>query len=1371
MSDLVRCGLAFNTADEFRAAFVARGEGRCFVPYPDVLDEGQVVIVDATVGEDARLEVSGVVVQPDFDENGNIGVLVQLDSASAAAVRTLDTKLDAPKDGPVEVFATTRFRARTGKISAAAAQFVTATSPGAEGEEPLLEPGTTVDERFAIEAHIASGGMGDVYRANHVHLKRAVALKLMKRVLAADPEMWARFKREAELVSQLESQHVVRVFDFGQTKDGQPYLAMEYVEGPTLDVMLDKGPLAPEHATELLLQVCEGLADAHALGVIHRDLKPPNIIVGKKRDGSEVAKILDFGIARLADKGSQSGGEKLTQMGIVVGTPAYLSPEQALADELDERTDIYALGCVAYELLTGKPPFVADDLRKVISLHLTAAPVDPAVKRPELEKHAALCAVVLKALAKEKDKRFQSVAALAEGLKAAAAGHPPEAPPPSLAREAAPAEWTDAPAPSPVSPDDWPPPSAAATPLPGAPAPETLAAADDFFTTVGGQPLSSASSPSGLRQTADVLKGAVDDDVLRLLQQVRDTLPPTPTSGIAVLVEVMGPAPGSPLAKACLGRALFAASRAGAFLDLADEDGVLLGFATAELVPAGRALKALVAMRDAVADAGLRAEPPAKASIRAAAVLATIDPEESPFCGPARARLRPLVARFKAGEIACDKALAVQAHDAVDFSPAPGGDVVLVTARRTRNKRTASELIGRTTVLEALDRRIASFAQGVVAPVLVRGDSGAGRSTLAHEVAARARKQSLAAVVAHSPEGPTGEPFGALTSVVCAVAGVPLEHRAARLRAALEGLKLPADEREAALALTGVTQLPSPLTAGQAVHALRAVVKAGAAERPVVLLFDGLEEMDEQSVEAFRELVTRPASRELTIGFGAPGAAADRVAALPSLELPALTPSEMNRLVSVYLDATPGPRLQAVLAEQARGLPGVVLDWLWWLDDRGSLVVSGQGVELQDEVPELSPPRLLDARLAALPLEARRVLEAAALGGETFDGQQISTAWPRATPAAFQLAVSSRFVRPTGNRRWRFSSLSGRRAVLAAVSPERQAMHRRLAGALIEQGRVDPSSVDPAVVARHLTHGGDGARAAQLWKHAVDAALARRVPHDAVTAMKGLAAALALLPASPEGTRARVDMLARAAGTALSAQDAATARTLVDDATALEKLLPAPSPELALSLARVHRSEARRARATEALTRAAQLAKGTPLLALVEAERAESREQEGDLEQAATAFEAALSWAEQARELARWHGEVDLTARLLARLAAVKLQKRDLETARRLLDQSLTRWRATAWPPGEARVLANLGTTLAAGKQFEAAARAFEASAAAAQRSGDLLFRARVLIQQARALKKHDASSAQAKAVAAEARKLSGALGWDQGRTEAAAMA
>ncbi|MCC6332378.1 MAG: protein kinase [Myxococcales bacterium] len=1362
MTDLVRCGLAFSTPEEFRAAFVARGAGRCFVPYPDELLDGQVVIVDATVGDHARLEVSGVVLQPDFDESGNIGVLVQLDEASAAAVKTLDSKLASPTSTtePMEVFATTRFRARTGKMSSAAPQLAT---PSDEGEEPLLEPGTMVDERFAIEAHVASGGMGDVYRANHVHLKRAVALKLLKRIFASDPEMWARFKREAELVSQLESQHVVRVFDFGQTKGGQPYLAMEYVDGPTLDEVVAKGPLSPGHATRVLRQVCEGLAEAHALGVIHRDLKPPNIILGHKRDGAEVAKILDFGIARLADRGHRAGGERLTQLGIVVGTPSYLSPEQALADELDERTDIYALGCVAYELLTGRPPFVADDLRKVISLHLTAAPAEPSARRPELAQHPALCAVVLKALAKEKDRRFQTVKELAAALEAAAGG---VAPAPSAPPRAPPVEeWAEAPAP--MAPEDWPPPSVAAAP-PQAPTPELSAAADDFFSTVGGQPLAPSSSPSGLRTSAEALQGLVDGDVLRRLQHARDTLPPSPTAGVTVFLEVMGPPPGSALARLCLGRALEAAAEAGAFVDGVDEDGALLGFATREQVPSGRALKAVLAMRDAVVDAGLAAEPPARASIRAAVVPATIDPDETPLCGPARARARQLAARFKAGELVCAASLGEEAQDAVDLSPV--GDACLLTGRRARNKRTAAEPLARGPVLEALDRRIASFAQGVVASVLVRGAPGAGRSTLAHEVAARARQKSLVAVVAHSPDGPGGTPFGALASLLCATCGVPLEHRAARLRGALAQLKLQPEDLEAALVLAGVTQLPQPLTAGQAVQALRAVLKAGAAERPVVLLFDGLEEMDEQSLEAFRELVSRPATRELIIGLG-DAAVAERCGGVPGVDLPLLSPAEMSRLAAAYLDAVPGPRLQALLAAQAQGLPGVALDWLWWLDDRGSLSVSGKTIELVDSVPDLTPQKLLSARIAALPLEAQRVLEAAALGGETFDGPQLSTAFPRATPAAFQVVVNSRFVRPTSNRRWRFNSLAGRQAVLARASPERAAMHRRLAAALIEQGRADASSVELAVVARHLTRGGDGPRAAQVWKHAADAALARRVPRDAVVALRGLAQALALVPASPEAVRARVDALARAAGMALSAQDAATARAVVDDAAALEKALPAPSPELALSVARVHRSEARRARATEALQRALQLAKGTPLMALVEAERAESREQEGDLDQAAQAFESALSWAEQAKELARWHGEVDLPARLLARLAAVKLQKRDVETARKLLDQSLARWKTSGWAPAEARVLANQGTALAAAKQFEPAAKAFEAAAAAAARSGDLLFRARALLQQARALTRHDSASARAKAVAAEARKVCTAVGWDQGRTEAASLA
>jgi eukaryotic-like serine/threonine-protein kinase len=176
-----------------------------------------------------------------------------------------------------------------------------------------------------------------------------------------------------------------------------------------------------KEAVTLLGQVCEGLAEAHALGIVHRDLKPPNIMLGRRRDGKVVAKILDFGIARLA----AAGQEKLTATGAVVGTPSYLAPEQAQGGDIDARTDLYALGCVAYELLTGRVPFQAESLARLILMHLQERPRPLEAFRPSLGEWPALSAVVLKALEKDPTARFESVTAFAQALERAVT---PEAP-------------------------------------------------------------------------------------------------------------------------------------------------------------------------------------------------------------------------------------------------------------------------------------------------------------------------------------------------------------------------------------------------------------------------------------------------------------------------------------------------------------------------------------------------------------------------------------------------------------------------------------------------------------------------------------------------------------------------------------------------------------------------------------------------------------------------------------------------------------------------------------------------------------------------------------------------------------------------------
>jgi tetratricopeptide (TPR) repeat protein len=556
------------------------------------------------------------------------------------------------------------------------------------------------------------------------------------------------------------------------------------------------------------------------------------------------------------------------------------------------------------------------------------------------------------------------------------------------------------------------------------------------------------------------------------------------------------------------------------------------------------------------------------------------------------------------------------------------------------------------------------------------------------------------------------------------------------------------------------------------VHALRAVLRAGAGERQVVLIFDGLEHLDEPSLEAFVELVTRPAAKELTIGFTTLETPPERLAQSALVELPRLEPADLARLVQGLSGATAGPRLLAHLGQYGQGLPSMLHDWLALLEERGALKVSEGTVELIDAVPALPEPEsaaaLTAARLELAPLESARGLEAAWCLGETFEPAAVVTAWPKATPQSLQLAAGAKLLLPAAGRRWCFSSPRLYAAVEQRPSRERAAMHHRLALALVEQGKANAASVSPLEVGRHLLLAGDGGRAAALFQHAAEQAVARRAPRDAVPALKGLADALGL--GAPLPVQRRVEALARAAALSLASQDAARARGFVDEGLRLAAAASFSSAELTLGLARVLRSEARRARAAEALAQAQALSEGSVLRSLVDVERAETLEQEGDVLGAMVAFEAALLGAPAASALACWHGEVDLTARIEARLAALSLQTRDVDAARRLFESSALRWRASGYAPGEARAFSNWGAVCAVAKDLPTAAQCYAAAADAAARSGDFLFQARALLQQARVLKKLDPASPLIPATAGEARRLAVALGWEQGREDASAL-
>jgi serine/threonine-protein kinase len=292
---------------------------------------------------------------------------------------------------------------------------VTEPAPAPSAFEPASLVGTTLDDRYVLCAHLATGGMGAVFRAHHVHLRKDFAVKVLRPDLTSSPDIVERFRREAEIASALDHENIVKVTDFGRSEGGFLYLVMDLLTGESLFERLRReGFLPPEEAVPVLWQVCAALEAAHARGVIHRDLKPENVFLARTASGREVTKILDFGIAKIADATSESA----TQAGIVVGTPEYLSPEQAMGSEIDGRADVYAVGLMAFRALTGRHPFKAPDARALLMMQATR-PVPPVTDpRPDLIAWPGLVAAVAKACAKEPGLRHQSAADLKDDLAA-----------------------------------------------------------------------------------------------------------------------------------------------------------------------------------------------------------------------------------------------------------------------------------------------------------------------------------------------------------------------------------------------------------------------------------------------------------------------------------------------------------------------------------------------------------------------------------------------------------------------------------------------------------------------------------------------------------------------------------------------------------------------------------------------------------------------------------------------------------------------------------------------------------------------------------------------------------------------------------------
>jgi len=280
------------------------------------------------------------------------------------------------------------------------------------GGDPLV--GQTLDGRFKLKNLLGLGGMGRVYQAEQISVGRPVALKVLRTRFARDPQRLKRFTREARATCRLKHPNTIRIFDFGMTADEFPYIVSEHLDGhPLDDVIWNDAPMGAVRCVEIVDQVLRSLGEAHEAGIVHRDMKPSNVFICEVYGETDFVKVMDFGIAKLNDT------FRLTRTGAVIGTPAYMSPEQACGEELDGRSDLYSVGVMMYEMLTGALPFTANSAVLMQMAHVEAKV--PPLMAGGTPVPAPLADAVLWCLSKEPHNRPQSAAALRERLHTAVA--------------------------------------------------------------------------------------------------------------------------------------------------------------------------------------------------------------------------------------------------------------------------------------------------------------------------------------------------------------------------------------------------------------------------------------------------------------------------------------------------------------------------------------------------------------------------------------------------------------------------------------------------------------------------------------------------------------------------------------------------------------------------------------------------------------------------------------------------------------------------------------------------------------------------------------------------------------------------------------